>query len=108
VVNAGQLRHVVDVERVTAGAVGPRGGASRSWAVLHEGVPARVEETASEEADERGRLVVSKRYEVTVRYLDGLTEADRLVYEGRRLNIEAVTRDTHRRWSTLICGASDA
>ncbi len=96
------LRHSINVQRMSSGSLDAYGGASKSWSSLYEGVPARVEEGTVEETDDRGRIQVSKRYEIQTRYIDDLNEADRIIYDGRTLHIEAVTRDERRRWSTII------
>ena len=105
--NTGDLRHRIDVQRATAGSVGPRGGSVRTYATVHESVPALVVQDASDEADERGRLVVNHTYTITIRYLPGLTARDRLVWGDKVLNIEAVIEDVLKVWMTIRAGVQD-
>ncbi|MAU40975.1 MAG: hypothetical protein CMF31_05065 [Kordiimonas sp.] len=100
--NIGDLRERVTLEQTVKTADGG-GGYSQSWESV--GVfPARVRPLTAREVAQAGQEIAQSRYEVTMRYRDGVTTAMRLQWQGRILNIEtAQNRDERRRFLTMAC-----
>lgn len=100
---AGLLRDLVEVQRLAPA----RPGAPVAWEPVHLGVPAEVEYLTGRELFEARSVVERASVRVTIRWLDGLTAAERLaVSGGATLNILAVLPDARRTRMELLCEAA--
>ena len=89
-VNRSDLQTVVSFEREDRTSDGA-GGYSRTWAAISGAVTrAHVKAMSGSERYDSDRVEASARYRVTCRYFDGLTEADTIVFNGKRHNIRFV------------------
>ncbi|MEM6798006.1 MAG: phage head closure protein [Planctomycetota bacterium] len=52
---------------------------------------ARVEQMAGDEAERQDSTRATSKYRITVRYFEGPTTADFLIYRGQRLDIQNIT-----------------
>ena len=100
--NAGQLRERIGLH--TAGALvsdgrggwleGPEGSAD-AWA--------RVRPLRSAEKLALGQVLNANVYEVTIRQTAGVSAKKRLTWNGRTLNVQAVTADEYGEFLLLTC-----
>lgn len=105
--NAGQLR-----ERVTLLSAGPvvsdgRGGWLEGPEVSAEAW-ARVRPLRNAEKLAIGQVLNSELYEVTIRQTAGVSAKQRLSWNGRTLNVQAVTADENREYYLLTCAHGGA
>lgn len=98
-VSGRDLRTAVTFERLTQTRKST-GGFSRSWAAI-TGAPtrAKVEHRGGGESIQGDRVQAVKRYRITVRYMDGITEGDRVTIGTETLNIRHVRNvDFANKW----------
>ena len=101
-VNAGQLRERVTLLSAGAPVSDGRGGwldGPESSAVLW----ARVRPLRSTEKLALGQVLNADVYEITIRQTAGISAKQRLHWNGRSLNVQAVTADEHREYYLLTC-----
>ena len=90
---AGQLRNYVDVQRKVLLSTGSRGESAYQWETVYSRVPARVQTLTSSTVGEAKKVEITRQlvplatHQVTIRYLSGLTESMRFVFNGLVLNI---------------------
>lgn len=99
---AGRLRHRVNIEQVTE-TRDADGGVVTSWATLHSKVPAEIVPLSGREfvAAQAAQAGITAR--LTIRYMAGITPKMRVVHGSDIYNIEAVLPDpTLRRHLTLM------
>lgn len=100
----GMLNERVTIQRYTESR-DDLGGVTRTWGDLRS-CAARVRPVKGREADDAGRLAAIETYLVDIRWWQGITPRDRLVWRGRVLNIRSVeNRDERRRFLTMECEA---
>lgn len=78
------------------------GGAALAWNEVAI-VWGRVRPLEGTEAVRAEELAATVTHEVTIRFRDGLTAANRLLWRGTPLQIRVVTADAWRRFLTLLC-----
>jgi SPP1 family predicted phage head-tail adaptor len=108
--NAGMLRTPVQFERrarVSDGA----GGFTQTWQAI-AGAPTRayVKSKSGNERFASARVEALATHSVTVRYFADITEADRVVFEGRAANIRFIDDvEQRKRWLKIDVqtGAAD-
>lgn len=85
-INAGQLRHRVDIEQRTASQDATTGETTYAWAKLHKNVPAAIEPLSVREfiAARAGQSEVSAR--IVIRYRAGLDATMRIVHGSKVYN----------------------
>ena len=100
--NAGQLR-----ERVTLLTTGPNVSDGRGgWLPGPEtsaDLWARVRPLRGAEKLALGQVLNDDSYEITVRQAAGISAKQRLTWNGRTLNVQAVTLDENREYYLLTC-----
>ncbi len=98
---AGDLRHRVAIQSPTESR-DEAGGVLVSWAD-EATVWALVENTAAAEQYDAMQVREGATYRVTIRYRRGLTGRQRLIHEGRILNITGVVADPIKIMLTIDC-----
>lgn len=100
---AGNLRETITIERA-AMARGEGGKTVRTWAAWRPGLRAEVIPLVGNESLEAGVLQGKQVWRVTIRFLDGVTTADRVVWKGQTMQIRtAVDPDMKRQWTFMTC-----
>lgn len=92
---AGKLRHIVKVQRASE-TIGAAGTPVVTWADLVELRAEIMEQSTAESIGAQGatdRRAVAFR----VRHVDGITNADRILFRGEPLNIRSVEPDSRFR-----------
>lgn len=101
-INAGMLRTIVQFQRKNKTSDGA-GGFTQVWDNL-AGAPTRahVKSLSGSERFASARVEASATHRVTVRYFEGLTEADRVMFGGRPANIRFINNlEQRNRWLVL-------
>lgn len=83
---AGRLRHRVDIEQATSTQDPTSGAVTRTWMVVHEGVPAAVEPMSVREFLAASQLQSMCTTVFVIRYMPGLNSSMRIRHEGRIYN----------------------
>ena len=99
---SGMLRHKVVIERevITQDSVG---GYSSAWAT-HKTVYAAIKPTGGSERLHAMRLESNISHKVYLRYTADITPKDRIIYNGREMQIRAVINVEERnKWLELLC-----
>lgn len=88
---AGKLRHIITVQRATE-TISAAGTPVSTWADL---VTLRAEIVEQATAESIGAQGATDRQAVAfrVRYFDGITNADRILFKGNPLNIRSIEPD---------------
>jgi SPP1 family predicted phage head-tail adaptor len=98
----GQMRERVVIQAPTD-TVDGIGSVSTTWATVST-VWARVQPADARERIVGDRLAAKGEYEVTIRYLTGLTPSHKLTWRSRDLMISRILNtDEQRRFLTLLC-----
>lgn len=104
---AGDLRELVEIERATATQDGfgePQpawASVATVWACV---LPQRYTSGAEALSQALGREAVATTYTVTIYWRSDVVETDRLVWQGRELDIRRVIDpDGRRTWLELLC-----
>lgn len=103
------LRHAITIERKTQ-ARKATGGLTDSWATL-AGAPTRagVVPVSGREFFSFNRVEARYSIKAVVRHFDGLTEDDRVVFDGDNYNITYIENVEHRdRWLVLYLDGGKA
>jgi SPP1 family predicted phage head-tail adaptor len=108
-VRAGDLRDQVVIEAATV-ALDAVGEPIETWApvatVWAQVKPQKYTTGVEALAQALGREAVATTYTVTIYYREGLTELQRLIWNGRELDIKRVLDpDGKRTWLELMCEA---
>jgi SPP1 family predicted phage head-tail adaptor len=101
-ITAGMLSTPVQFQRMSRVSDGA-GGFSQAWLPL-AGTPTRahVKSMSGSERYASARIEATATHRVTVRYFAGLTEADSVVFAGKRSNIRFINNLEQRdRWLVL-------
>ena len=99
---SGALRHTVTIERETI-TLDAYGDQVRSWTPVCN-VRAEVRHATGKEVDRFARIQTEITHIVTLRWMDGIDETMRLVWQGITLSIEEIGLDpTARRYMVLRC-----
>lgn len=88
--NIGQLDQQITIERPTRVSDGA-GGFTETWAAL-ETVWADVFPEGGTERNEDGAFNATGTFRFVIRFIDGLTERDRILWGGEYYNIRQVAR----------------
>lgn len=98
-----QLRHPIDIERLTV-VDRDDGGTTETWMTLTPaGWWASVEPVSGDEFFAQGEQTEGRvTHKVTLRHFDGLTVKDRIIHKGRALNIAAVLDIGERGAKTIV------
>jgi len=103
-VEAGTLRHRVDVELESGSTSDGEGNTYKTWAAVYSGLPAFVRPRLSRERVVADRSVPLGTHEVTMRYFSGLTTDHRLKFGTRYLSIAGIVNvDEANRLYELDC-----
>lgn len=107
--NPGQLRHRVSVQSRTRVSDG-QGGYTETWATVTNGATfAKIEPASSQEVFRANQLKHVVTHKVTIRFLDGITSAHRVVFDGRAFNVRSVLNPGERgRVLSLLCEEGSA
>lgn len=98
----GQLRHRVGLYAPSV-ITDDLGGTITQWS-FQRAVWAAVEPKSISETREKGRLVVTQTYRITIRHRDDFPSRARLMWRGRTLRVIAASDpDTRRERLHLIC-----
>jgi SPP1 family predicted phage head-tail adaptor len=98
---AGKLRHRLVIQRATT-TQGSTGQPVKTWTTLAT-VWGDVKGIESDETEggEKQTLAIAK-YDILIRYFAGLTALDRLIHDGKVLEIASTpVEDGRKRWMTL-------
>lgn len=101
-IDAGKLRTPVQFQRAARTPDGA-GGATLSWQAI-AGAPTRahVKSLSGSERFASARVEATATHRLTVRYFAGLTEADAVVFAGKRANVRFIDNVEQRnRWLVL-------
>lgn len=90
-VRAGELRHRVDIQSVTITRDSGGGQGTQTWATLSDGasIPAEVLVTGSREIYIGQQRQLQETYRVRMRYRADVTNAHRLLYGSKIIDIHA-------------------
>lgn len=97
---AGELRHRVQVQR-RAVSYDARGHEQESWNTVGS-IAAKVEELSGRELERARQVVAEASFSVTLRKSDIVT-TDRLVFNGRILQVASVVPDVKNTQRTCLC-----
>lgn len=99
---AGRLRDEVTIETPTRSQNTGTGAVTNTWSV-YTTTRAEVLSLAGSEGFEGDAAVARATYQVTIRYLAGVTAAMRILWEGQTLYILSVVPDGRRREMVIQC-----
>lgn len=102
----GRLKHRVELQQQIAGldALGRQNRTGAEWTKVAK-LWAEVLEVSGREAERARQIVADASHAVTIRYRDGVTNEQRLLFRGRVLEIRAVLdEDGTQRELLLLCG----
>lgn len=105
-VDAGTLRHKVNINNYSESGVSDRGHKQGSWQTTHSNIPASIEFLTGREAEIAHQIVASADYKITLRYLPNVTETSQIVWDDHVFNIVKVN-NVQQRNRKLICFASE-
>lgn len=105
-VDAGQLRHKININNYNESGVSDRGHKQGSWQTVHSNIPASIEFLTGREAEIAHQIVASADYKITLRYLPNVTETSQIVLNDRVFNIVKIN-NVQQRNRKLICFASE-
>jgi len=100
--SAGMLRTPVQFQRLARVSDGA-GGFTQTWQAI-AGAPTRaqVKSMSGNERFASARVEATATHKVTIRHFAGLTEADAVVFDGKRANIRFINNVEQRdRWMVL-------
>jgi SPP1 family predicted phage head-tail adaptor len=101
-----RLRHRVDIEVFGVTVDSNTGAVSEEWTTFAENVPAEIMPMSGREFVAASAIQAGVNTKITIRYIDGVLPAMRVVHEGVFYNIKAVLPDpTLRRHITLMCAS---
>lgn len=101
---AGKLRHLIDLQEKVTGRNPETGGISEEWQSVTT-VWASIEPLSAREFIAAGATQASVTTRITIRFRDGVTAQMRAVSRGKIYNIEGVLPDdkSGREYLTLPC-----
>ncbi len=85
-IQAGKLRFFIDIEQPVVTGRGDRGQPVISWVVLYSGIPVDIHQFFGREVEQARALVATATHKLTLRWLTGLNETMRAVYQRRYFN----------------------
>ena len=101
---AGELRHRIDIVTPVSGAQDGYGNARETWTTLHATVPAAIVPTASREVYAGNKIDTIASHIVTIRYIAGITVKMRVKWGSRTFAIVGMVNPEERNVSLdLIC-----
>lgn len=98
---AGALRHVVTIEQQVS-AENSLGEPAVSWATFASDVRAEIKPISGRAYMEAKQAQSEVSHRVRIRYLDGVAASMRVIFDGRRLEIEAVIDFEERHQEMLL------
>lgn len=101
---AGKLRHRITIQRKSL-TTDDYGGPVESWADVAANIPASIEPLSGRELVNAQAVNAEITTKITMRYLAGVTTADRITFEGKNYNLQSVA-DPEMRHRELIIMAS--
>lgn len=102
----GSLNERVKLQRVGGESRAPSGSVVPAWADLHT-VWAKVEELGGNESQQAQQTQSGATHRVRIRYYAGLSTRDRLLWDGRTLEIRGITNpDGVKEFLLLACEES--
>lgn len=100
---AGKLRHKINVKRETTTGTGDRGQPVTDLTTVAT-VWGRIEELSGSEAETARQLVSTATTKITLRYINGLKTSDTIEFNGRSFEIGHIANpDNRNRELTLTC-----
>ncbi len=93
---AGTLRHIVDIEYRAGDTSDGYGNTTASWQKLWQNIPAEVKSTITPETYVGGEVQSQKLVTITTRYLSGIDDSMRLLFDGRYFNISSINNVEER------------
>ncbi len=102
---AGQLRHRVTIQAKAIG-TDAYGGPTETWTDVPPDIWADVEPLHGRELTNAQAVFAETTTKITMRYRAGVIPANRIVFEGRHYNIQAIV-DTDMRHRELVIMASE-
>jgi SPP1 family predicted phage head-tail adaptor len=93
---AGSLRHIIDLKARDVG-TDAYGALKNTWGREKAGVHAEVRELVGRELLTAQKIHPEISHRVTIRYLSGVSPLDRVIFEGRVLDIQVVLNPDGRR-----------
>ena len=103
--NAGKLRHRVDIEQPVIAQDSETGAITETWAVFAQNIPAAIEPLSARDFIQSGAAQSEITTRITVRWLEGVRPNMRVVDGDTRYNIRGVLPDKNsgREYLTLPC-----
>lgn len=106
-VRTGDLRDRITIRR-ESNTKNARGGLTRTWVTLADGLPANVTSLNGREAVVGQVLQGISQFQIVIRYRTDINVSDQVKWNGRELNIHsAEDRDGRRAW-TYIQASTEA
>lgn len=104
-IEAGRLRHRVDIQTRTDTQDAVTGEVTTEWATLHSAVPAEVAPLSVKEYLQSGTEQTQISARITLRYRAGLNHTMRILHRGRIYNPAGVLadRDSGLEYLTIPC-----
>lgn len=99
---AGRLDRLVTLQSLVITRDSDFGGEVKTWSTFAQ-VWAQVDNTGGREAQSAQQQVATRTVKLTIRWLSGVTETMRAVFEGRTLEIKTVAEIGRRKSLVLMC-----
>ena len=90
---AGKLRHRVDIERQSYAQDEQTGEMVTTWVSYAQSIPASIEPLSAREFIQAAATQSQVTARIVIRYLPGVTAAMRVIHNGRQYNIHGVLSD---------------
>ena len=98
---AGKLRHRVDIQSLDTSDVDGRGHPTNEWVDLYTCIPAEIITLGGREAELARQLVANADTRITIRYMDNINTKNKIIFGDRTFGIGAVN-NVDQRNNTLI------
>lgn len=98
----GKLRDFVTIQSFEVDSIGTRGEQIGEWTDLYVNVPAQVKGLTGREATLARQILATSDTLVTIRFMEGITTKNRIVFNSQTFNIEQITNTENRNRELVI------
>lgn len=103
---AGRLDRRIDIHRVTESRDATYGAVTETWAEWQTRVHAGLSQSSGREFLNTDQPASERRKVFLIRYLDGLTVRDRIVFDAANYDIKDIREIGRRRFQEVHCEAT--
>lgn len=105
--NAGEYRHLIDIESPTEGAPGAYGATTNTWSVLVRDMPARIVLDGGREVYRAQQVYAEATGVIEIRYRDDITSRMRARWGSRYFHLLGPVGEDVKRTELMLACAED-